>query len=213
MRTEDLIALMSSSARPVDTGRLRRAVWLAAFAALALTVVLVLSTLGARPDMPGALAAFPVLAKMSFGASVAGISLVAYQRSLYPGSSPRPGLWWLAIPAAALAAMALWTLFQAAPDQWGPLTFGRYWLSCLIAVPVYSLCPLAVLVLLARRGAPVDRRFTAFAAGLASAGLAAMAYALHCPDDALPFLATWYVLAVAMVSVVATLALPSFLRW
>ena len=40
-----------------------------------------------------------------------------------------------------------------------------------------------------------------------------MGYALHCPDDTVPFLATWYTLAIAISATVATLALPRLLRW
>ena len=57
-----------------------------------------------------------------------------------------------------------------------------------VAVPLYALVPLVILFGLARRGAPVDGRLTGACAGLASAGLATVAYSLHCPDDAAPFL-------------------------
>ena len=63
MKTDDLIALMSESARPVDTGWLDRATWLCALAALAATAGLVLFTLGARLDFGTAWASGPVIAK------------------------------------------------------------------------------------------------------------------------------------------------------
>ncbi|MGO4406284.1 NrsF family protein [Bosea sp. RAF48] len=88
------------------------------------------------------------------------------------------------------AGWALLTLMQAPAEQWHALIFGRYWRACLIAVPLYALLPLILLLLLARRGAPVDRVLTGAFAGLASAGLATVAYGLHCPDDTAAFLAT-----------------------
>uniref|UniRef100_UPI0018EBC830 NrsF family protein n=1 Tax=Bosea sp. ASV33 TaxID=2795106 RepID=UPI0018EBC830 len=78
---------------------------------------------------------------------------------------------------------------------------------------LYALLPLVVLLLLARRGAPVDRSLTGACAGLASAGLATIAYSLHCPDDAAPFLATWYTVATAIMTALGALILPRFLRW
>lgn len=213
MQTEDLISLMSASARPVDTVWLRRATWLCALASLSVTAGIVLLTIGARPDLSGAWMTLPVFAKAALGASVAVIALVLFQRSLRPGLKPARGLPFAAVPLALVLGWALVTLAQAQADQWSALIFGRYWRACLTYVPVYALCPLVVLVALARRGAPVDGVLTGACAGLASAGLATVAYSLHCPDDTVPFLATWYTIAIAMVTGLGALALPPFLRW
>lgn len=213
MQTDDLITLMSASSRPVDTGWLHRATWLSAFAALAATAGLVLLTLGTRPDLAGAWTTLPVIAKALFGASIAAVALTLFQSSLRPGLKPARRLPVVAIPLLVVAGWALLTLAQAPAEQWDTLIFGRHWQACLIAVPLYALLPLVVLLLLARRGAPVDGALTGACAGLASAGLATVAYSLHCPDDTAPFLATWYTLATAIVAVLGALILPRFLRW
>jgi len=213
MQTEDLISLMSAGNRPVDTGWLRRATWLCALAALSITAGLVLVTLGARPDLASAWMTPPVLAKALLGASVATIALALFQSSLRPGLKPARRLPLVAIPVLLVAVWALLTLALAPPEQWSALTFGRYWRACLIAVPFYALLPLVLLLLLARRGAPVDGTLTGACAGLASAGLATVAYSLHCPDDTVPFLATWYTIAIAFVAGLGALVLPRFLRW
>ena len=41
----------------------------------------------------------------------------------------------------------------------------------------------------------------------------AAVYALHCPDDTAPFLATWYTIAIVAVSALGALIFPRFLRW
>lgn len=213
MQTDDLISLMSMDDRPVDTGWLRRATWLAAFAALAATAGLVLLTLGTRPDFTSAWTTLPVIAKAAFGASIAAIALVLFQNSLRPGLKPARRLPFIALPLLAAAGWALLALAQAPAEHWHALIFGRYWRACLIAVPLYALFPLVVLLLLARRGAPVDSTLTGACAGLASAGLATVAYSLHCPDDTAPFLATWYTIATAIMAALGALILPRFLRW
>lgn len=213
MQTDELITLMTASHRPVDSGRLRRATWLAAAAALGLTMLLLVLTLGARRDLGTALMTLPVIAKLLFGAGVAAVALVLFEQSLRPGLKPRRLLPLALVPVALIAAFAVLTLAHAPAEHWSALTFGRYWRDCLFNVPLYALLPLFVLLLLARRGAPVDGRLTAACAGLASGGLAAVAYALHCPDDTIPFLATWYTLAIAGVTGFAALALPRLLRW
>ncbi|POR48292.1 NrsF family protein [Bosea psychrotolerans] len=213
MQTNDLISLMTASHQPVDTGWLRRATGIAALAALAVTIGLVLVTLGARRDLASAWMTLPVIAKALFGAGVAVIALVLFQRSLRPGLKPARLLPMVVIPLLLVAAWALLTLGQAPVAQWSALVFGRYWRACLIAVPLYALCPLVVLLLLARRGAPTNGRLTGACAGLASAGLAAVAYSLHCPDDTAPFLATWYTLAIAIVTSLGALIFPRLIRW
>lgn len=213
MQTDDLISIMTADHRKVDTGWLRRVTWLAALAALGVTILLVLGTLGARPDFAEARMTLPVIAKALLGASLALVALAVFQRSLRPGL--KPGRWlWLALAPLALAGLwALATLAQAPAESWSTLIFGRYWRACLIAVPLYAIAPFLFLIVLARRGASVDARLTGMAAGVASAGLAIMGYSLHCPDDTAPFLATWYPIALATVTVLATMIAPRLLRW
>ncbi len=213
MKTDDLISLMSESARPVDTGWLSRATWFCAFVALVATAGLVLSTLGARRDLGTVWMTVPIFAKATLGFSVAVIALTLFQRSLRPGLRPTRRLPLVALPLFIVFGWAALALAQSPSEQWSGLVLGRNWRACLIALPVYSLLPLAVLTGLARHGATIHRRLTGAFAGLASAGLAIIAYSLHCPDDAAPFLATWYPIAIALVTCLGALVLPRFLRW
>lgn len=213
MKTDDLISLMTASHMPVDSGRLRCATWVWALATLAVTAALVLLTLGARADLSRALMTLPVIAKVLLGASVAGIALVLFHSSLRPGLKPARRLPLVLLPIALVMSWGLLTLAQAPAEQWSMLTFGHHWRGCLAAISLYALCPLVALLALARRGAPVDGSFTGACAGLASAGLATVAYSLHCPEDTAPFLATWYTLAIAAVTTLGTLVFPRFLRW
>jgi len=213
MQTDDLISMMTADHRKVDTGWLRRVTWLAALVALSLTILLVLATLGARRDFAGTWMTLPVIAKALLGASLAAVALAVFQRSLRPGLRPGPALWLALLPIAFVAGWALLTLAQAPAESWSGLIFGRNWRACLIAVPLYSVVPFLILLALARRGAPIDGRLTGMAAGVASAGLAIVGYSLHCPDDTVPFLATWYPIALATVTTLATMIAPRFLRW
>jgi len=213
MKTDELISLMAAGHQSVDTGRLSRATWLTAVAALAVTALLLVNTLGTRPDLARAIMTTPVIAKLLFGSSIATIALILFLQSLRPGLKPRRLAPLAAIPVMLVAAWAAVALAQAPTAQWSALTLGRYWNGCLVFVSAYSMVPLLAMLVLARRGAPVDSTLTGASAGLASAGLATVAYALHCPDDAAPFLATWYTIAMALVTGLAALVLPRFLRW
>lgn len=213
MQTQDLIDLMIADQGRVAPAALRRSTWAAAIAALGACGFIVLVTVGGRPDLASAWASHPVLAKALFGGSVAGLALVAFQRSLRPGVKPGwPGRL-VAMPVIVVACLALFALGQSPIESRVEMVFGRYWLACLIAVPLFALLPFAALVVVARKGAPVSQAFTGAFAGLASAGLATMAYSLHCPDDAMPFLATWYPLSMAIVSGLGAVIVPKLTRW
>ena len=54
---------------------------------------------------------------------------------------------------------------------------------------------LAALIVALRAGAPMHPALTGALAGAATAGIAALLYASHCPDDSPLFVATWYPLA------------------
>jgi hypothetical protein len=213
MRTDQLIALMTADHGKIEPGALRRATWAAAAVTLVVCGLFVLVTVGGRADLASAWSTLPVLAKALLGAGVAAFALVVFQRSLRPGVKPGWPAWLVAAPIVAVACLALLALSQAPVERWGGMVFGRHWLVCLVAVPLYSLVPLAALVAVARRGAPVDQVFTGAFAGLAAAGLATTAYSLHCPDDAMPFLATWYPLAMAIVTGLGALVFPRLVRW
>lgn len=213
MKTDDLAAILASDAGPVGTANFARATGLTALAGLAACAAAVLLMVGPRIDLASAMATTPVLAKFALGASVAGLALAAFQRSLRPGRAAAGVLALVLLPVAAVLAWALAVLTSQPMPAWPALLLGRSWSACLVLVPLYALLPLAALFVLARRGAPVRPRLTGLAAGVGAAGLATLAYALHCPEDAAPFLATWYPLAMTVAGGLGALAGPRLLRW
>jgi hypothetical protein len=77
---------------------------------------------------------------------------------------------------------------------------------CMSGIPLISLPLLAAALIGLRHGAPTRPALAGAIAGLVSSGLAATLYAAHCTDDSPLFVATWYTLATALVSVVGALA-------
>ncbi len=213
MKTDDLILLLTAAQQPVDTGLLHRRIWLAAiFGALAVAALVAL-TFGPRVDLALAIASGAMPAKALFGALVAATALAAFERSLRPGLEARSRLALVALPVIGVMAWAGVALAHAPAGQWSQLVFGRLWLSCLVTIPIYALAPLAATALIARQGAPVHPRLTGACAGLASAGLATIGYSIHCPEDAAPFIASWYPLAMAIMAGLGALVFPRLVRW
>ena len=64
-----------------------------------------------------------------------------------------------------------------------------------------------------RTVAPTDLARAGAFAGLISGGVSAMAYALHCTDDSLPFVAVWYVGTIALCTFAGAIFGPRLLRW
>jgi len=64
-----------------------------------------------------------------------------------------------------------------------------------------------------RSGAPRSPGLTGALAGAAAAGIAALFYASHCPDDSPLFVATWYPLATLICMGAGALAGRRFLAW
>jgi hypothetical protein len=103
--------------------------------------------------------------------------------------------------AAALLAV-LWVVaavaVTAAPAPARPaLVLGHSALACVALIGVLSLPIVAALFAALRALAPTRLRAAGAAAGALAGGIAAAAYALHCDEMALPFLAVWYVLGMA----------------
>jgi hypothetical protein len=80
-------------------------------------------------------------------------------------------------------------------------------------IPLLSLPPLACLLATLRHGAPLHPMWTGATAGLVSGGVGALLYALSCPDDSPLFVATWYSIAIAVVTAGSTYVGKRLLRW
>jgi hypothetical protein len=90
---------------------------------------------------------------------------------------------------------------------------GKTMVTCLIAIPVLSILPVAAILMSLRNGAPTAPKLAGFVAGIAGGGFAAMVYATHCIEDSPLFYVTWYGVAIMIVAAVSTLAGDRFLRW
>jgi hypothetical protein len=63
------------------------------------------------------------------------------------------------------------------------------------------------------KGAPTNLVRAGAFAGLIAGGVSAMAYALHCTDDSLPFIAVWYGGTIVLCTLAGAALRPRPLRW
>jgi hypothetical protein len=211
VKTDDLINLLSEDA-PVRM-RLGRMMALALVIGVAFSVALMVSTIGLRHNMQTVFETARVFFK------ICETLLLAILASRLVFQIGRPGVPLkargvaLLLPAVLLAIAVATELFVVPEQDWTTSLIGRNAAFCVFFIPVLSLAPLAGFLLALRNAAPGNPGLAGAAAGLAAGGIAAAIYAWHCPDDSPLFLASWYGLAIAIVTAAGLLIGRRLLRW
>jgi hypothetical protein len=213
MKTDELIAMLASGPAPVDadagTRRLAMALGWGLFGATLLMALL----LGVRDDLAQALRLPMFWMKLGVPVLAALAALQLARRLGLPGTGP--GRAPLVLSSLLLLAWigAAAVLLGSAPERWASLVFGATWKTCAFNIALLS-SPIFVAAFWAMRGlAPTRPAQAGGAAGLLSGAAGAAVYALHCPEMAAPFLATWYVLGMAVPAVLGAAVGPRLLRW
>jgi hypothetical protein len=212
METEDLIkALGADAGRPgLPLGRsLTAALLLAVLLAAAVFAIV----LGPRTDIAAVAETIRFLFKFVVTIVLGATAFAAFVALARPEPVGRRNLLWIAAgPLLLLAALVLEMAVVPSAD-WGVRLVGTNSLNCLTMIPLIGAAPLAVLVLALRSAAPTRPVLAGAVAGLAAGGIAATFYAAHCTDDSPLFVATWYPLAIAILTTAGAFAGRAFARW
>jgi hypothetical protein len=212
METEQLIRTLAADnphrARPVGF-----VLALALLAAAPVSLAMFMAELGVRPDVMTAMhnpffdLKFVITLALAIGAIVVSLHLSR------PEASLKGWGWLLLIPAGIVAAAIAGEMMM--PQRLPMMTrlIGSNSRICMTAIPLMSLPLLAGALIGLRHGAPARPALAGALAGLISAGLAATLYASHCTDDSPLFVATWYPIAIAMVTAVGAFLGAKVLRF
>ncbi|MFD2181748.1 NrsF family protein [Rhodoplanes azumiensis] len=213
MKTDDLIAILSTQLEPVDTRSVSRGIVVAIGLGALAAAVLVFVGFGVRSDV-GDLEAFVYLAaKLVFTLAVVTLAAVYLTRLARPGGERRMSFAIIALPFIGIMGLAVAALSFAPRSHWHAAVLGNEWVECLVSIPVIAVVPFALTIWAVRRAMPTDLRRTGALAGLVAGGLSAMGYSLHCMDDSVPFVALWYGGTIALCTVAGALLGPRLLRW
>jgi hypothetical protein len=212
VKTDDLIrALAADSAiRPMP---LRRAFVSALIPGVAIAFGLYLAVLGPRPHLLGLLAEPRFLFKLCLALLLTALAARLVMRIAKPGTEIYRATLILALVPALLAAANLAELLAVPSGLWSQRLIGANALVCLKSIPFLGLAPLAATLFCLRQGAPEHPALAGAAAGLLAGAIGAALYATHCPDDSPLFVAAWYSLAIAFVTVLGAVAGARLLRW
>jgi hypothetical protein len=212
VRTSEFIAALAADAVPEPIRLDRRLM-----AALAIGFVVSLAVyalfMGPRPDVAEAARTMRFNLKFVDAFAFALPSLLLTLRLARPDAKPRALALWLLAPLVLLAAGVVVELIVVPSDEWRTRLVGHNSMFCMRMIPILAAPMLAALIVALRAGAPLHPALTGALAGAASAGVAALLYASHCPDDSPLFVATWYPLATLICAAVGALAGRWFLEW
>ncbi len=207
-----LIDRLARQHRRIPPQQLARRMAVSALLGAVCTLVLVLAW-GLRPDLASASGTARFWVKLGFGAGFAVAGLAGLLVLFRPERPAPRRLWLAAVPVAVVVAAAFLQAAAVPPTELTALWLGRTALACPISIAALAIAPAIALILAGRRSAPTRLRLTGGVIGLASGGISAMLYALHCPEVGLAFVATWYLLGILLAAVIGAICGPRLLRW
>ncbi|PZM16870.1 NrsF family protein [Rhizobium tubonense] len=211
METNDFINLLAQDA-PVRS-RIGRTLALAAGVGILISGAMFFAGIGFRDDIATAIQTNRFLFKFVFTIALAATAFSLVYRIGRPGVPLK--LWgWALVAAPLLLAAAVFTEMAVMPaDSWSARMVGHNARFCLTFIPLLSIGPLACFLFALRQGAPERPGIAGAVAGLAASGIAATFYASNCTDDSPLFVALWYPIAIALVTLVGYIAGSKLLRW
>lgn len=213
MKTDELVALLSTNPEPVDRGLVVRTLLIALGAGSILAMGITIFGLGVRPDMMTSGALSFVFAKVLFAVGISSLALVYLAKLARPGGERKPRSYLVAVPFLVIMVLAAISLGLAPSSHWDKMIVGDEWLECLVSIPVIAILPFAVSIWAVRKAAPTNLVRTGAFAGLVAGGVSGMAYALHCTDDSLPFVAVWYGGTIVLCTLAGAALGTRLLRW
>jgi hypothetical protein len=212
VKTEELInALVADNA--VRQARFSLVFMISLIAGSALAALVFFSAIHLRPDLAAAAATPRLWLKVAVTLALVISGAKVVPRLGVPGQSI--GIWgWALLAGPALLGLGVIAELSLTPmSSWWPKLIGHNARYCLVLIPLLSAGPLLCLFLALRQGAPSNTRIAGAAAGLLASSIGAALYALHCTDDSPLFGATWYSLAMVLVTAAGYALGPRLLRW
>ncbi len=212
MQTEQFIRTLAADnahrARPVGL-----VLALALLVAVPVSTAMFLAGFGVRPDVMTAMHNPFFDLKFVVTLTLAITAIIVSLHLSRPEASLKGWAWLLLIPAGILIVGIVCEMMI--PQRLPMMTrlIGSNSRICMTVIPLLAVPVLVAALIGLRHGAPARPAVAGAIAGLLSAGVAATLYASHCTDDSPLFVATWYPIAIALVTAVGALAGSRVLRF
>lgn len=205
------IAALVDDLQPVTVLNRRRT--LLAAAAVTLTMLTIVALLlGIRPDVSAGSPDAMFLIRSGILLLLGGGAAHAVLGMASPAVGKAQVSWQMALAVALLlpiAALVVGLTGDLSPAMGAMSSVG----DCLIFSAIGASATAVPMILHLRRGAPTSLARAGWLVGIASGGLGALAYNIHCPFNSIVYIGTWYTLAVGICAVVGRLIIPHLIRW
>jgi hypothetical protein len=213
LKTNDLVSLLATGVEPIDARRTTRRSVLAVTAGLLAALAITGGILRLNPALSHEVFDPMFWVREAYCATLGSLGFVAITRLARPGI--RLGFVPASIGAVVIAmwVLAALILLTARPQDRAHLLLGATAAVCpflitLVAVPLF-----VAFVWVLRGLAPTQLRAAGAAGGFAAGSFGALAYSLHCPELAAPFIGVWYLLGMLIPTAIGALLGPRLLHW
>ena len=213
MRTTELIDRLAADLEPRRPGAALRRLAAGGAIGVGVAALAILAWLGTPLGEIGRTGIPAFTMKLLFGVAMSGIATVLLFMSGRPGQRIGRRLLWLLLPPLVVASRAVMELASLSADMRITAFFGSTWLTCLVAISAIAVPVYLGIVWGLGRLAPTSLRLTGLLAGVAAGSIAAVLYALYCPETTAMFLISWYGLAILAAGLAGAIAGPRLLRW
>lgn len=213
MNTDRLIEMLSTNVEPVTPRPIGRTLTWAAVVGAVVAFGVMLTTVSLRTDLTTGASLVFIALKLLFALTVIGPGIAYLVASVQPGREVRRRFLLVFVPFVAIGVGGVADVVLGAAAVSHSLMVGRQWILCLYCIPLFAVAPFALLIWALRIGAPTDLTRTGAIAGAVAGAVGAAAYAFHCPDDSLAFIALWYGVSIVLCAVVGAKLGPWLLRW
>jgi hypothetical protein len=212
VKTDALVDLLVSDLEPSRL-RFRSRLRLELVCGGVMAALILLAAVHLRSDLGAQLASPRLWFKFAATLTLSLASLGLVWRLATPGAEVKPWLRALFLAPLVLVLGMLAEAVATPASSWPARLVGHNAPFCVALIPLLSAAPLACLLHALRRGAPADPGLAGAVAGLLAGGVGATLYALHCTDDSPFFVAAWYSLAIAIVTLIGYETGRRWLRW
>jgi hypothetical protein len=213
LKTDRLVALLSTGVEPIDSRRLARGRAMVLAGGMAGSLVLCLVLLGINPRLSAETVEGSFWLKEAYCTALAVLGFMAVSRLSRPGRSSR-GV--TAVIVGILTAMGVCGLIEVLsvqPVERAHLVLGSTAAVCPMLIALLSVPVWLSYMRVMRSLAPTRLRLAGAGGGFAAGATAALVYSLHCPELAAPFVGLWYLLGMAIPMGVGAALGPRLLRW
>ncbi len=213
MRTDDLIDALSAELEPAPARAVGNRLALGLAIGAVLSVAVMVLWLGVRADLMHAMRTGPFWMKFAYAFSVAALGFGLIDRLARPDGEGGVFGPLILAPLAMMIALAFYQMIEAPDDQRMALMMGGSSQVCARNIVVLSLPIFLGLFWSLRELAPTRLTLAGAVAGVVAGAVGTVVYALHCTENAAPFVAIWYTLGIAAMGALGALLGRALLRW